>query len=672
MQIPYTKPMENVIKQAGKIARERKHPYIGTEHLLLALRKEYSGVAGQVLAKNGVDAEKISRLIDELVAPDEEVKVSTRPEQSPRFQFLLKSSEQECGRLHTEYVGTEHLLLAMIRDVDCVATRILITLNVNLQKLFQDIMFAVGIDPKEYQDSLQDEPHGGGAMVEQFCTDMTARAEEGKLDPVIGREQEMYRLMEILSRRTKNNPCLVGEPGVGKTAIIEGLAQQIASGLVPEKMKGKRIYTLDLPGLIAGSKYRGEFEERIKGLVAEVKAAGNIILFLDEINCVSETLAPTMLQLLQFKMFGTHRVPEGWIVVPAGNPPEYNKSVRDFDIVTLDRVRRMDIEPDLPVWKDYARAAHIHSAILSYLELHPQNFYQINADVDGTQFVTARGWEDLSNLLDTYEALGLQADEELIREYIQHPKIAEDFSAYLDLYYKYRDDYGVEEILAGQTKPAVFARLLQAPFDERLSLVSLLLAGLDTRFTASLQADAVADACYAFLRETKKALATLPEDIPDGSAELFSQQIKDYEAETQQKRDAGLLGKAELTNRLQVQAALHQWEGELRRANAAGTQEAFDLLRGQFRALADQREAAQKTAAAALEAAFDFMEQAFAESQEMVVFVTELTVNPASHQFLTENGCERYFKYNKDLLLDHRKAALQQELAAEQRRHGGV
>ena len=198
------------------------------------------------------------------------------------------------------------------------------------------------------------------------------------------------------------------------------------------------------------------------------------------------------------------------------------------------------------MWKDYARAAHIHSAILSYLELHPQNFYQINADVDGTQFVTARGWEDLSNLLDTYETLGLQADEELIREYIQHPKIAEDFSAYLDLYYK-------------------------APFDERLSLVSLLLAGLDTRFTTSLQADAVADACYAFLRETKKALATLPEDIPDGSAELFSQQIKDYETETQQKRDAGLLGKAELTNRLQVQAALHQGEGELRRANAPQT-----------------------------------------------------------------------------------------------------
>ena len=365
-------------------------------------------------------------------------------------------------------------------------------------------------------------------------------------------------------------------------------------------------------------------------------------------------------------------MPAGWVIVAAGNPPEYNKSVRDFDIVTLDRVRRMDIEPDLPVWKDYARAAHIHSAILSYLELHPQNFYQINADVDGTQFVTARGWEDLSNLLDTYEQLGLQADEDLIKEYIQHPKIAEDFSAYLDLYYKYRDDYGVEEILAGQAKPAVFARLLQAPFDERLSLVSLLLAGLNTRFAASRQADAVADACYAFLRETKKALATLPDDVPDGSAELFSQQIADYDAETQHQRDAGLLSHDGLNTRLQVQAVLRRWEGELRRANAAGTQEAFELLRGQFQTLADDREKAQQTASAALEAAFDFMEQAFAESQEMVVFVTELTVNPVSHAFLTENGCERYFQYNKDLLLDHRKAALQQELAAEQRRHGGV
>ena len=184
-----------------------------------------------------------------------------------------------------------------------------------------------------------------------------------------------------------------------------------------------------------------------------------------------------MLQFLQCKTFGNQAVPAGWVIVAAGNPPEYNKSVRDFDIVTLDRVRRMDIEPDLPVWKTTPVQPTSHSAILSYLELHPQNFYQINADVDGTQFVTARGWEDLSNLLNTYESLGLQADEELIRQYIQHQKIAEDFSAYLDLYYKYRDELGRGGILAGQAKPAAFARLLQAPFDEKLSLVSLILSG---------------------------------------------------------------------------------------------------------------------------------------------------------------------------------------------------
>ena len=284
MSISYTKPAENALKYAAKTAKEMKHPYIGTEHLLLALREEYAGVAGQVLARNGVETEKILQLMDELIAPSEEGVKSKKPEKSPRLLYLLHKSERECSRLHTTEVGTEHLLLAMIRDVDCVATKILITLNINLQKIFQDVMMAVGIDPKEYQDDLQEEMHGNGSMMEQFCTDMTAKAEEGKLDPVVGRNQEMYRLMEILSRRTKNNPCLVGEPGVGKTAIIEGLAQRIASGMVPEKMKGKRILTLDLPGLIAGSKYRGEFEERMKGLISEVESCGNVILFLDEIH----------------------------------------------------------------------------------------------------------------------------------------------------------------------------------------------------------------------------------------------------------------------------------------------------------------------------------------------------------------------------------------------------
>ena len=476
---------------------------------------------------------------------------------------------------------------------------------------------------------------------------------------------------------------LMGPPGIGKTQVMEQAARECGVALVAYTITHHtRQSAVGLP-FIRQRNYGGRdvsvteytMSEIIASVYAKMEATGlkEGILFIDEINCVSETLAPTMLQFLQCKTFGNQAVPAGWVIVAAGNPPEYNKSVRDFDIVTLDRVRRMDIEPDLPVWKDYARAAHIHSAILSYLELHPQNFYQINADVDGTQFVTARGWEDLSNLLNTYESLGLQADEELIRQYIQHQKIAEDFSAYLDLYYKYRDDYGVEDILAGQAKPAAFARLLQAPFDEKLSLVNLILSGLETRFSASRRADAAADSCYAFLRETKKAFAEMPAELaqePNCWAQLFDQMTADYEAETQKKRTAGLLDKPTLEARLQTAKTLRGWEKELLRAAAPDEDAAFKVLRTQFGTLSDARDTAQQTASAALEAAFDFMEQAFAESQEMVVFVTELTLSPAAHAFIAENGCERYFQYNKDLLLDHRKAALNQELEAEQRRHG--
>ena len=284
MHISYTKQAANAVRYAAKKAKEMKHPYIGTEHLLLGLREEFSGVAGQVLAQNGVETEKIMQLMDELIAPREEMPASQKPKESPRLRYILANSEKEAHRLRTAEVGTEHLLLSMIRDVDCVAARILITLNISLQKLLKDILNASGVDPKDYQDELQDESRGSGSVIEQYCTDMTARAEEGKQDPVVGREEEMYRLMQVLSRRTKNNPCLIGEPGVGKTAVVEGLAQRIAAGVVPEKIKDKRIYTLDLPGMIAGSKYRGEFEERMKGLISEVESNGNIILFLDEIH----------------------------------------------------------------------------------------------------------------------------------------------------------------------------------------------------------------------------------------------------------------------------------------------------------------------------------------------------------------------------------------------------
>lgn len=475
---------------------------------------------------------------------------------------------------------------------------------------------------------------------------------------------------------------LMGPPGIGKTQIMEQIARECQVGLVAYTITHHtRQSAVGLPFIrqrhygdrdVSVTEYT--MSEIIASIYEKMESTGlkEGILFIDEINCVSETLAPTMLQFLQCKTFGNQAVPAGWVIVAAGNPPEYNKSVRDFDLVTLDRVRRMDLEPDLTVWKEYARAAGLHSAILSYLELHPQNFYQVNADVDGTQFVTARGWEDLSNLLDSYERLGLTADEELIHQFLQHKQIAGDFAAYLDLYYKYRDDYGVEEILAGQAKPNAFARLLRAPFDERLSLVGLLLAGLETRFAASRRADGATDGCYALLRQLKGDLNALPEAKAEDAAALLGTQVADYDAETQRLRAAGLLDKAALTTRLEVLAALNRWAAALNKARPADAEAAFGMLRAEFEILAEQRDQAQHTASDALEAAFDFMEQAFAESQEMVVFVTELTLSPGAHAFIAENGCERYFRYNKDLLLDSRKAALQRELAAEEGRNGGL
>ena len=282
----YTRQAQEALNMARKIAAELKHPYVGTEHLLFGLKRVFTGVAGQVLDKNKVDEEQMEKAMDILVsAPEAAKKERKHLEYSPRLRYILEESQNEAAQLASEKVGTEHLLLTMLKDGDCVATRMLMTLNVNIQKLFQDLLLAAGIDPKEYMENQKDGETVGG-IIDQYSTDLTQEAREGKLDPVIGREKEIARIMEILSRRTKNNPCLVGEPGVGKTAIVEGLARQIAEGIIPESMKDKRIMVLDLPGMIAGSKYRGEFEERMKKLIREVKTAGNIILFLDELHTI--------------------------------------------------------------------------------------------------------------------------------------------------------------------------------------------------------------------------------------------------------------------------------------------------------------------------------------------------------------------------------------------------
>ncbi len=282
MQKEFTAQAERVLVIAKELAKKWNHPYVGTEHLLLALRKEYAGVAGQVLAAQQIEEEKITKIIEQLVAPVQGEK-KRKIEYSPRLEFLLDNALQEAVRQKSEKIGTEHMLLAMLRDSDSVAIRILATLNADLDAIQDDILHVVGVDPKEYED-VMDGGRVPGGMLEQFATDLTAKAADGQLDPVIGREEEIQRLMQVLCRRTKNNPCMIGEPGVGKTAIIEGLAARIAEGIVPDSMKEKRILTLDLSGMVAGSKYRGEFEERMKKLLREVKADRNVILFLDEIH----------------------------------------------------------------------------------------------------------------------------------------------------------------------------------------------------------------------------------------------------------------------------------------------------------------------------------------------------------------------------------------------------
>ena len=291
MQKQYTQKAKKALELATRLSQKMHHNYIGTEHILLGLIQEKTGVAAQVLLENKVDAEKLLDLIQELIAPEGGVLILDEDGYSPRTATVLGNAAKEAERFRSEKIGTEHLLLAILKENESAAVRLLNTMGINLQKLYIDLLVAMGEEgsfSKEELKSAKTRKKNLEAtpVLDQFSRDLTKIAEEGRMDPVIGREQEIRRVIQILSRRGKNNPCLIGEPGVGKTAIAEGLAQQIAMGVVPDSVAGKRVVTLDLSSMIAGSKYRGEFEERIKKVIREVVAAGNILLFLDEIHTI--------------------------------------------------------------------------------------------------------------------------------------------------------------------------------------------------------------------------------------------------------------------------------------------------------------------------------------------------------------------------------------------------
>ena len=464
---------------------------------------------------------------------------------------------------------------------------------------------------------------------------------------------------------------LMGPPGIGKTAIMEQVAEELGISLISYTITHHtRQSAIGLP-FISRKEYGGEehavteytMSEIVASVYDRIEASGIAegILFLDEINCVSETLAPTMLQFLQYKMFGNHKVPEGFIIVTAGNPPQYNKSVRDFDIVTLDRVKRIDIEEDFTVWKEYAYQAGVHGAILSYLEIRKKDFYSVKTQIDGRQFVTARGWEDLSRIIKVYEKMGIEVDERLCVQYLQDPEIAAGFAAYYELYSKYRTLYRIPEILEGAV-PEESSALKEAPFDEKLSILGLLIDSLNQEFAAYAENKQIQE---RVLKELVEIRGDLKAQSAGGDAqsarELVSARRLACEGEIARRKKARMLSREEEKIARKVSLRLLDMEKLLRLEGTMDARRDFMLLKAAFDASEADRKAQIEAADRHLTNSFRFLSATFGEGQEIVLFLSELTAGYYSLQFVSECGNDAYYRYNRLLLLKDRRESLQHE-----------
>ena len=461
---------------------------------------------------------------------------------------------------------------------------------------------------------------------------------------------------------------LMGPPGIGKTAIMEQVASELGVGLVSYSMTHHtRQSALGLPFIekkIYGGTEYSVSEYTMSEIIASVydmmerTGLTEGILFLDEINCVSETLAPAMLQFLQYKIFGRHRVPAGWIVVTAGNPPEYNNSVREFDIVTWDRLKRIDVEPDYDVWKEYAYKKGIHPAILTYLDIKKSDFYKIETTVDGKSFVTARGWSDLSDMMKLYEQHGIAIDEKLVAQYLQNKKIAKEFAIYYDLFQKYKSDYQVDRIIAGKAPMEIKDRAKMARFDERLALLGLLLDAI----TGELKQVCLSEQALTELLNTlKNVRLELARPNADAAASV-QKQIGVLEKKIQTGKLASTLSSdAEYACRSAI-SALEAMAASLKEKAPADGAAAFQLLKGSFdsrtKALKKQAEDVGKQ----LSNVFLFCEEVFGEGQELLILVTELTISYYGAHFISRYGCKEYFAHNKELLFYERQKEIITEL----------
>ena len=459
---------------------------------------------------------------------------------------------------------------------------------------------------------------------------------------------------------------MIGPPGIGKTAIMEQIASELGVGLVSYSMTHHtRQSALGLP-FIVKKQYAGkEFDvseytmSEIIASVYEMIEKTEIkegILFLDEINCVSETLAPSMLQFLQYKTFGKHRVPSGWIVVTAGNPPEYNNSVREFDIVTYDRLKKISVEPDYKTWKEYAINIGIHPSITTYLDIKSIDFYSIETTVDGKSFVTVRGWSDLSDMIKLYEKNNIEVNYKLISQYLQNEKIARNFANYYDLFNKYKSDYQVDSILEGKSSEEIKKRASNAKFDERISLLGIILDKLFLLFKEANIDEESIKMLSSFVRRIKT-------DFDKNDLEnRLEQEIKELKKSLETGKNASMLS---VDNQYIFNKTIFILEiinDKLKVKLCEKADINFDFIKKSFDEIYDNYKKNIKNIGTKLKNAFKFCEDSFGTDQEMLLFITELTANKYSSLYISHYGSDEYYRFNKVLLFNERQMQIIQKI----------
>ncbi len=493
---------------------------------------------------------------------------------------------------------------------------------------------------------------------------------------------------------------LIGPPGVGKTAVMRQIAEEMNINLVSYTITHHtRQSAIGLP-FIARKSYGGEehaiteytMSEIVASVYDQIERSGirEGILFLDEINCVSETLAPTMLQFLQYKMFGTHKVPEGFVLITAGNPPEYNRSVRDFDIVTLDRVKRIDVTADFPVWKEYAYQNGMHGAVTAYLEIRKEHFCRVVNDPDGRHFVTPRAWEDLSDSLRVYESLSLPVGRELIAGFIQDPEIMKSFAVYYELWNRYRTVYRIPDILEG-TASGGDESLRNAVFDEKLSLIGLLVSALGSRFLQVDTRKEVQRELFGIVKKIRDDLRRERDAETDGTGDsavpaqpagrqdraaaaaglengrmTVLERLRTASGELQgkidAKRAARMLAREREKRLLMTVRALDELCDGLAREASGDAARDYALMRNRFAESEAERRAFSLKTGQELENAFHFLAETFGEGQEMVIFLSELSASVYAMKFIQEYGSREYDRQSRLLLLKDRRQALREEI----------